>query len=844
MDDSFYSHSHKDGNEGQPVRRAARAGAAAALAAMLFSSTALAGPAGAKMAAAAACGGGQMADPLRALDLGLIGGLGLVCLLGGGGLIMALRMARQRLAVLASEQRRAGEELARLKAALGASSQIVLETSPASQPRLVFNSFANDAGIPANAGQLSDFSSWLAGGVDELQEAVGRLRERGQHFCLNVSTRHGILLEAEGQTAHGRAIIAFRDLSASQRREVQLLKRLESSSRQLDAARKLFDHLPMPVWMRDAGQGLIWVNNAYVRAVDADSREQVCTRQIELLENRQLGQSAQALASDGHFEQKMHIHLGGKRRSFKVTGAAIGNCQLMMAADVEASERAQGALKAHNEAHERILDEVAEAVAIFDHERRLTFFNRAYAEFWSLDEKWLRGGPREGEILDRLRSRRLLPEQIDFRGWKAEWLSAYATHEQREDKWFLPDGRMVHVIAGPNPDGGMTYLFNNLTEKLNLQSSFNALVNVQRETLDALREGVAVFGPDGRLRLSNPAFRSIWELTGEDMDGQPHIEEVIHLCRRLYDSDDDWDAFRRAITALDDERQAFEGRIQRLDGMVLGFASVPLPDGGTLLTFVDMTDEERAEQALREKNRALESADQLKSDFLSNISYELRTPLTTIIGYGEMLESGAAGELNERQKEYLAPITASGARLEAIISNILDLVTIDAGSFELNREMVSVSEILKAARLLVRERLEKAELSLDIDIEGDVSSIYADGRRVIQVLYNLLQNAISFSGPGKTIRLIAARQGSMVAFTIEDQGCGIPEDIRNSLFERFEGRSQGTGRRGVGLGLSIVNSIVELHGGDVELLSREGVGTRITVRFPRQAPPDMVAAAE
>jgi len=262
------------------------------------------------------------------------------------------------------------------------------------------------------------------------------------------------------------------------------------------------------------------------------------------------------------------------------------------------------------------------------------------------------------------------------------------------------------------------------------------------------------------------------------------------------------------------------------------------------LTFVDMTDEERAEQALREKNRALESADQLKSDFLSNISYELRTPLTTIIGYGEMLESGAAGELNERQKEYLAPITASGARLEAIISNILDLVTIDAGSFELNREMVSVSEILKAARLLVRERLEKAELSLDIDIEGDVSSIYADGRRVIQVLYNLLQNAISFSAPGKTIRLIAARQGSMVAFTIEDQGCGIPEDIRNSLFERFEGRSQGTGRRGVGLGLSIVNSIVELHGGDVELLSREGVGTRITVRFPRQAPPDMVAAAE
>jgi signal transduction histidine kinase len=660
---------------------------------------------------------------------------------------------------------------------------------------------------------------------------------------MTVRTTKGLLVEAEGKT-NGEALLVFRDLTGSLRNEVRLLDQQEKLRNKVQLMQALLDALPMPVWFRDQQQRLSWVNRTYARAVDVDTPGEVYEKQIELLEQRQLKAVEHELAHNNIFRKRMHTIIGGERQAFETIAVPLGQDRGSIAIDVAAEETAQGTLDRHIAAHIRTLDRVSAAVAFFDADQRLSFFNKAYSDFWQLDEHWLNSRPKDGEILDRLRATRLLPEQADYSNWKRDWLSIYKNDAPLEDKWYLPDGRAVHVVADQSPDGGVIYMFDNLTESIDQQRNFNALINVQRETLDALREGVAVFATNGRLKLSNPAFKRIWNLNDEDLIDEPHIEQLIHLCRPLYDSDEDWDAFRRSITTISDERTTFEGRFQRLDETVLAFASFPLPDGATLLTFVDITDEERAEQALREKNKALEAADQLKNDFISNVSYELRTPLTTIMGFGELLEAKTTGKLNARQRDYLANITASSSKLEAIISNILDLVTIDAGTFELNLSPVKISEILKAAKLGVRDKLKKEQLTLDVDVEGNLDTIIADGQRVIQVLYNLLQNAIGFSEPGKKIKLLVTQQGPMTAFSVKDEGCGIPENIRNTMFERFESCSLGSKHRGVGLGLSIVTSIVEMHGGDVELLSKEGVGTKITVRFPTEGKAEVVDAAE
>jgi signal transduction histidine kinase len=509
----------------------------------------------------------------------------------------------------------------------------------------------------------------------------------------------------------------------------------------------------------------------------------------------------------------------------------VASLRRLLDAQAVVAERGRTEAKPSLEARFRSFDRLATAFAVFDGSQRLTHFNQAYVGLWQLDPEWLATHPRDGEILDRLRQARRLPEKADYREWKRSWLSSYGTNAQIEDQWHLPDGSTLHVIADSEGEAGVTYLYENVTERIGLESRYNALIQVQRETIETLREGVAVFAPNGRLRLYNEAFANIWRLNPHQLDGEPHIEEIISWCRELYDAPEEWERTKAAVTALVAER-AYESEFDRPDGSVLACAALPLPDGGTLLTYVDVSDAKRAERALIERTEALEAADRLKTAFISHVSYELRTPLTNIIGFSELLASPVAGPLTDRQRDYLNDIRLSGRTLLSIIDDILDLATIDAGTLELKLSPVKVRDVIGQAVQGVEERLKQNNVYLAISVEPDVNSLVADGRRVTQMLYNLLSNAIGFSEQGGRIAFNCGRENSMLAFTVEDQGVGIPEDYQQAVFNRFESRSHGSRHRGAGLGLSIVKSLAELHGGTVSLDSAPGRGTRVKVLLP------------
>jgi signal transduction histidine kinase len=299
----------------------------------------------------------------------------------------------------------------------------------------------------------------------------------------------------------------------------------------------------------------------------------------------------------------------------------------------------------------------------------------------------------------------------------------------------------------------------------------------------------------------------------------------------------------RAVTGISDRRQPVDGSMMRPDTSFIDFAVSPLPDGATLITFVDVSDSKRYEQTLIERNEALLAGDRLKNQFISHVSYELRTPLTNIIGFSELLASPRTGELNFKQRDYLGDISASSRTLLAIINDILDLATIDAGAMGLQMAPVRVDTVIDTAVLAVRDRLARARLNLDIAVADDAVEFVADESRVRQVLYNLLSNAIGFSKPGDSVRIEVRREAGMMLFTVSDNGVGIPRDQQQRVLQRFVSDSQGSKHRGAGLGLSIVKSLVELHGGGLDLVSDAGQGTRVTVRFPEAGmatpvPPD------
>jgi signal transduction histidine kinase len=740
------------------------------------------------------------------------------------------------------------KELLTAEAIIKAEPQVLIFWEQGRGVRVMVNTLAGIAGLPPSAPELLKFGRWLdPASAQELKANLDRLFADGAPFSVLLKTSQRAHLEADGRAAGGRAILRLRTVAGRKRELAKIIDQHRALVRDTLAGRSLLNALPMPAWFRGPDGRIQWVNEAYVKAVEATSEREVRERQIELLETRQREAVGTALVNGRAYRERLHIISGGARKAHDVVVLPLEGAHVGAAIDVAALETAQGELVRHFAAYERTLDRVATGVAIFGPDQRLTFFNEAYRALWLLDPDWLATKPSDGELLDRLRELSRLPAVVNYRDWKAKILAGYKTGTEYEDWWHLLDGRTIHVVSAQRPDGGLIYLYDDDTERFALESRYNALIDVQRETLDSLKEGVAVFATDGRLKLFNSAFLQIWRLSRSTLKEGPHIDEIIAQCSQLLADKATWARISRAVTGISDRRQPLAAQMLRPDQSVIDFAVSPLPDGATLITFVDVTDSKRYEQTLLERNEALEAADRLKSQFISHVSYELRTPLTNIIGFSELLSSPRTGELNHKQREYLSDISASSRTLLAIINDILDLATIDAGGLELKLAPVSVASVVDTAVLAVRDRAGRARLNLDVRIAGDAVEFIADESRVRQVLYNLLSNAIGFSRPGDRISVDVRREAGMVVFAVEDMGVGIPKDQQQRMIERFESRSQGSKHRGAGLGLSIVKSLVELHGGSMALESEPGRGTRVTVRFPEagkgQGEPERAARA-
>ena len=631
--------------------------------------------------------------------------------------------------------------------------------------------------------RVLSFGSWLEPqAAQDMERSVDALRARAASFAMTVATLANHVVEAEGLVVGGRAIVRLRELS-----------------------------------------GIKYELAA--RAVEARTGEETVEQGIELFDHAARAELRNAHDSAQPYSGRLAAVVAGERRTLDVISVPVGGGSAGIAIDTTEVEVMRAELRRMVDAHRRTLDHLATGVAIFASNQRLSFYNAAYRSLWDLDVEFLDGGPTDSAVLDRLRAARKLPDEQDFRQWKSALHEAYRAVEAKEHTWHLPDGRTMRVVTTPNPEGGVIYLFEDVTERLDLERRYDALIRVQGETLDNLTEAVAVFGSDGRMRLHNPVFARMWRLDAEMLARRPHIETVSTACRPLHGDHPIWQRLRAMITAIED-REPVIGRIERRDGNVVDCATMPLPDGATLLTFQDVTDTVNVERALRERNEALETADRLKIDFVHHVSYELRSPLTNIIGFAYFLGDPLTGPLTDKQREYLSYITVSTNALLAIINNILDLASIDAGAMTLNLGPVDVRKTMEAAAEGVQDRLIKNGIRLEIRATPDIGSLIADERRVRQSLFNLLANAVGFSPAGETVTLTAQRLKDALVFSVTDRGPGIPADVQDKVFDWFETHC------GTGLGLSLVRSFVELHGGSVTLESTLGRGTTVTCIFP------------
>ncbi|MEJ2623316.1 MAG: PAS-domain containing protein [Pseudolabrys sp.] len=749
-------------------------------------------------------------------------------------LLRARRHRQRRRRAARKEASVLNAEIDRLKALLLAEPQVLVEWPAASdRPNILGDTSIILSG--ARPERVLAFGTWLEpGAAQDMEHAVETLRGEGHGFVMTLTSAAGRPIDAEGRVVAGRAVLRLRDIGGIEQQLVRLAERHDRLQADVDTMAALLDTLPAPVWARDPNGRLTFVNAAYARAVEAVDADDAVMREIELLDRPAREALLRAQAAHETYTARLPAIAAGQRRIFDVVAGPSGQGSAGIAIDRTEVEAMRTEHDRSVDAHRRVLDQLATGVAIFNAERKLIFYNSAFRALFEIDAGFLDQAPSDNDLLDRLRSDRKLPEESDFRQWRNALHEAYRVVEPQEHMWFLPDGRTLRIVTAPNPEGGVTYLYDDVTERLDLHRRYDALIKVQGETLDHLKEAVAVFGSDGRIRLHNPAFQRLWKLTPDALDQHPHVEQVTAWCQAQHDDGTVWRTLRAAITAIDG-REPVTARIERRDGEVIDLATMPLPDGATLVTFQSVTDTVNVERALRERNEALETADRIKIDFVHHVSYELRSPLTNIIGFANLLGDDAFGPLTDKQHEYLGYITTSTNALLAIINNILDLATIDAGAMNLNVTEVDIRGAMEAAAEGVQDRLVNDHLKLDIAAPAGIGSFTADERRLRQILFNLLSNAVGFSPKGGVITLAAERRPNAVAFTVSDQGPGIPPDLKDKVFDWFETDPRGSQHRGPGLGLSLVRSFVELHGGTVSLESTaQGGGTTVTCVFPAQ----------
>ncbi|MBU1304753.1 MAG: PAS-domain containing protein [Alphaproteobacteria bacterium] len=768
----------------------------------------------------------------------------------GAFALLAMGVVRKMLADTKAARSKSAEQIAGLRALvdeyealLSGTREVTVLWTDADSPKLLGQAAAV-LPIGRQPESVLNFQSWLDDAdADRLARLLEDLRVHGHAFAASLNTLDGRLIRANGWVHGSGTAMRLRPAFLQPGAEPDLVAAAATGDG--GSVRAILATLSKPAFLRDMKDRLTYANDAYLALAKALGKTGTQTMPPELLEPARLTQHLKACSGISE-PASLSVAWAGQGAfelvEFPIAGGRAG---LFRPIENQAVERIDDATTHIS----GIIDTLGTPIAIFNARRELIQFNQAYVSLWNLNRGFLTLGLDERAILDKLRTEGMLPAQVNYHTWRDEHLKAYSRTQPHEDEpWHLPDGRTIKVISAPaGATGGVIYVFDDITERLKLESTNKAFSNVQRETINALTEAVAVFGTNGRLTLSNPRLSALWKLPTNELGKNPHIDEIAEASGRAIPEDGAsiWRELKRGIIDLNPTRSDTTGRINRSDGRLLDYAITRLPDGQTMMTFLDVTESASYSRVLKERNDALVAADVLKDAFVENVSYELRSPLTNIIGFADLLAT-EAGALNERQTAYVDYIRASSVTLGVLIDNILDLASVDAGIAELRPEQLDVALLVDKARAGLSASFPEISgekpINLVVDIATDLPPFIADGTRIVQVLYNLLSNAARFSPPGGEIRLSISHRGERMLFVIEDEGPGLTDEMKSAMLTRLDNPSVSGRQRGAGLGLAIVKTFVNLHGGTISAEKREPRGSKIIVSLPRDSA--MAAVAE
>ena len=699
---------------------------------------------------------------------------------------------------------------------------------------------------PAFLSDLRDGDSGLdADDLARLEREVGGTQRTGRPFAFSLSPRTSSRrLIVDGAPASrsilpgGGTLLWWYDATDLQRQADEVGAERTALDSRVRALSALIDQAPFPVWQRNGAGDLTLVNRAYVEAVEGQGADGVVAAGTELLDPTVDGPPGNAAArardTGRPITRTVPATIGHERRTLQVTDVPLGDGAVAgFAFDVGDREEAVASVRRFTEAQRTMLDRLSAGVIQFAADRTLSFANQPFRRTFGLESQATVGTGFD-RLLDAMRDAGRLPTSRDFPAFRAERRRWFQAREPEEEAWHLPDGTFLRVVPQPLPDGALLVVFEDRTEEARLAGDRASLIQVRAATFDNLFEAVTVVSSDGRVQLWNKQYRQLWGLSDPTPVEHPRLDEHVAALATRFAGEADARALVTLTRSAAAERTSGTVRVALADGRTLQAAAVPLPNGDALLTLLDITTTQRVERALRDRTAALEENDRIKSAFVESMSYELRTPLTTISGFAELMAEGAAGDLSDTMRDYVDAIGEAVASLGGLIDNVLDLTATAAGRLAPESASVDLEWLLTDMATGAKRRAETLSLTLATELPADLPSVGGDAARLRKAVGHLIDNALSYTPAGGRVLLHADFDRDRVRVVVSDDGPGMDEAQAARAFDLFTTvdpvrRSQGA----LGIGLPLARQVALAHGGALTLHSEPGVGTAAVLELPR-----------
>ena len=593
----------------------------------------------------------------------------------------------------------------------------------------------------------------------------------------------------------------------------------------------------LKLWLSDGVQGL---------APDSEVVLDLAAERVAAARQEIVKQFGEANANALAMLQEEATDLERFRGALILVVIVVASLTVVLVAFIFRERRSELAAAAAQQRLRESIESLAGGFALFDANEKLVLCNRRYGDLYAGVRDMLVPGMRFEELITVAARSGNFPEaneNADF------WVHKQLQHFRNPGRPFeieLRDGTWFRVAERRTANGGFVVISTNITELRRRESELRSIGEELRHknvlldaALDNMAQGLAMFDVNQRMIICNQRFLDLYNLPANMAHPGTELAEILSYTAEMENlSPDQAQALRqrRLATAASLEETTMQDFLS--NGRVISVVHRPMPGGGSLATYDDVTGSYSAERQLRIAKEEAELASRAKSDFLANVSHELRTPLNAIIGFSEIIKDQLFGQMgNQRYREYAIDIHDSGTHLLSLINDILDLSKIEAGKFELHEEAIDLERATKSCFRIMRDRAEEAGVVLEHRFAAQLPHLKADPRAVKQVLLNLLSNAVKFTDPGGRVLVYSSinQEGDLVLH-VEDTGIGIAEadiakamapfgQVDSSLSRKYEG---------TGLGLPLTRHLVDLHEGELCLSSNMGQGTHVSITFPRR----------